>query len=230
MAPAAMVITRVIGMVRNAHCGRLAELRESSSGASGFMGTRLVQECSLTGCGTYRQKAPALPGVAWCPWGQLEAPEQWQDLMATADVVVHLAALVRKKPAAPSKTAGRNINWWRRWHPGSGARLQTGRRAQVCVRESDRCHRPRSSGSTKHAATRPEDNPIMDAASLQRGMLRAGCQAAKTDWCILRLPAVYGPGSPATCRVCRRWLPTEVCRCPAGAIRNTRSFASRWTT
>ena len=63
----------------------------------------------ITVRGTYRQKAPALPGVAWYPVRQLEAPEQWQHLITDTDVVVHLAALVHEAGRA-AKAAGRNIS------------------------------------------------------------------------------------------------------------------------
>ena len=76
----------------------------------------------------------------------------------------------------------------------------------------------------EHAATRPEDNYGRSKLEAEDA-LRAELSGSETDWCILRLPAEYGPGSPGNMSRLQALVASGV-PLPCGAIRNSRSFIS----
>jgi nucleoside-diphosphate-sugar epimerase len=178
----------------------------------------------MTVRGTYRQKAPALPGVAWYPVAQLEAQEQWRDLMTNTDVVVHLAALVHEAGLAAK---GRWLEYRRVNVDGTlvlaRACRQAGVRRFVFV-SSIAVYGRAADRVDEHTPTRCEDDYGRSKLEAEDA-LRAELSGSETDWCILRPPAVYGPGGPGNISRLQALVASGV-PLPFGAIRNSRSFIS----
>jgi nucleoside-diphosphate-sugar epimerase len=173
--------------------------------------------------GTYRRDAPVIPGVDWCPVTQLERLEQWNDLVADIDAVVHLAALAHQMGAAG---AGRwpefrriNVDGTRvlaRACRSAGVRrlIFMSSIAAVCSESSDAVN--------ERTAALPQDDYGRSKFEAEDA-LKSELMESVTDWCILRPPLVYGPNNPGNMGRLLKLIGSGV-PLPFGSIRNRRSL------
>jgi len=200
-------------------------VRALVTGASGFIGSRLVEAMLAQGVsvrGTYRGKPPDMPGVLWSPVQQLADPQQWPDLLAGTDAVVHLAALVHQGGSASRDRRSEfqyvNVEGTRvlaRACRDAGVRrLVFLSSVSVHGRGVERI----DEGSPEH----PEDDYGRSKLAAEEA-LRAELSRGVTDWCILRPPLVYGHGSPGNMSRLRALVASGL-PLPFGAVHNRRSF------
>jgi nucleoside-diphosphate-sugar epimerase len=172
--------------------------------------------------GTYRRNSPDIPGVAWYPAAHLHRPEQWPNLVADTDAVVHLAALVHQ--------AGRTGQ--SRWLEYRRVNVNATRMvARACSDAGVRRLVFMSSiavyggGATRideQSPMHPEDDYGRSKLEAEVAM-RSELSRSATDWCILRPPLVYGRGSPGNMPRLRTLVASGY-PLPFGGIRNRRSF------
>jgi nucleoside-diphosphate-sugar epimerase len=200
-------------------------VRALVTGASGFIGSRLVEAMLAQGVsvrGTYRGTPPDIPGVLWSPVRQLADTQQWPGLLAGIDAVVHLAALVHQRGSASrdcwSEFQCVNVEGTRvlaRACRDAGVhRLVFLSSISVHGRGVERI----DEGSPAH----PEDDYGRSKLAAEEA-LRAELARGVTDWCILRPPLVYGRGSPGNMSRLQTLVASGL-PLPFGAVNNRRSF------
>jgi nucleoside-diphosphate-sugar epimerase len=197
------------------------------TGASGFVGSALARRLLRGGLqvrGTHRSvPPPVIPGIEWKELSQLDSEPMLRDAAAGCDVVVHLAALAHQ---AGRSAAGRwdefeRVNVESTRFLARTARALGLRRfvfvssvAAVCS-QSEVC-------VDEQTPARP-DTDYGRSKLLAEEALQKELQDGSTDWCVLRPPLVYGPGSPGNMgrlmRLIEHGLPL-----PFGSIHNRRSF------
>jgi nucleoside-diphosphate-sugar epimerase len=153
------------------------------TGGTGFIGQRIVARLTAAGWAVralVRRADSGLPGLgAATVHGALEDPASLAQLVEGAVAVVHVAGAI----AAPSRHAFETIN-------AQGT-------AQLVRAAATAESRPRVLLISSLAARAPELSAY--AASKRRAETLAHTHAAGAiDLCILRPPAVYGPGDRAT--------------------------------
>jgi nucleoside-diphosphate-sugar epimerase len=169
---------------------------------------------------------PDIPGVDWRALSQLDRSEQWPDLMANTDVVVHLAALAHQTGRAAQ---GRWQEFRRVNVHGTRVVAQACRDAgirRLVFVSSIGVYARSAAPIDEQTAMHPQDDYGRSKLEAEAA-LRSELSGSATDWCILRAPPVYGRGSPRN----MPRLPSLVASgfpLPFGGIRNRRSFIS-WT-
>lgn len=162
-------------------------IRVALTGATGFIGRRLVDSLLAVGCDVRalcrRPGNAALPPGVTVIQGELEAEGSLTRLLANADAVVHCAGLIR---AAGGEDLDR-IN-----------RLGTALLAEACARQPSP---PRIIFLSSLAARHPELSAY--AASKRRAEEELARRGDAFHWTVLRPPAVYGPGDRETFQLFR---------------------------
>jgi nucleoside-diphosphate-sugar epimerase len=173
--------------------------------------------------GTHRSAPPPIAGTEWRQLLQLDRLDELSAVVADCDIVVHLAALAHQ---AGSAGVGR-------WPEFSRVNVESTRLLAKAARESG-VRRLIFASSVAAICSHSEDwvderTPPDPQSDYGRSKLEAEraleteLRDSRTDWCIVRPPLVYGPGSPGNMarliRLIERGLPL-----PFGSIRNRRSF------
>lgn len=202
-------------------------MRVLVTGASGFIGTALVRRLMAEGIdvrGTWRRDPePTIARVEWRRLSQIDSAAGWRDLASGCEVVIHLAALTHQTGTAGT---GRWPEFWRVNVELTRILAQASRaagvrrlifvssvgaicaRSEECVDENSPCMPQEDYGRSKLEAERA---------------LQLELEGSVVDWCILRLPLVYGPGNPGNMARLLQLIGTGV-PLPFGAIRNRRSL------
>ena len=192
------------------------------TGATGFIGTRLIERLLAAGMGVrgiHRGRHPDLPGVDWQPVDHI-ATAPWASLLGEVDAVVHLAALVHQQAARARRAEFARVNT-------EGTRLLA-RACQACgVRRlvflsSISVYGRGTSRIDEGVAVHPEEDYGRSKLAAEQA-LASELAAGVTDWCVLRPPLVYGRDAPGNMPRLQR-LASSGLRLPFGAVRNRRSF------
>lgn len=148
-------------------------VRLAITGATGFVGTRLVA-CALDAGHAVnaltRRPRSGGDGVNWV-FGSLESPNALTSLMRGADAVIHVAGVVN----APDK-------------PGFVLGNIDGTRAVLVAAESAQVRR------FVHVSSLAAREPGLSAYGWSKCAAEGLVIGSLTDWDIVRPPAVYGPG------------------------------------
>ncbi|MES2754791.1 MAG: NAD(P)-dependent oxidoreductase [Pseudomonadota bacterium] len=140
------------------------------TGATGFVGTRLVERALAAGHNVRaltRRPQPARAGMTWVA-GALEDAPALADLTAGADAVVHVAAAVN----APDRA-------------GFAAANVAGTAAVVAASAGRRF---------VHVSSLAAREPALSDYGWSKAEAERVVMASGLDWTIVRPPAVYGPG------------------------------------
>jgi 2-alkyl-3-oxoalkanoate reductase len=159
------------------------------TGGTGFIGRciveRLLQDGWRVRALARRSNADLSDAGAEVVLGSLEDPERLRELVGAADAVVHCAAAIR----APSKEAFAQIN-----------RYGTLRLAEAVLAEP---RPPRLLLMSSLAARAPDVSPYAATKRMAEDAVRSAL-GGRAEFCILRPPAVYGPGDRATLPIFRQ--------------------------
>jgi nucleoside-diphosphate-sugar epimerase len=152
------------------------------TGAGGFIGRHLVERLTADGLRLrllLRRPVPALerPGVEIVR-GDVTQPSAVARLLEGADVVVHMAGLVRARSDEEFE------------------RVNAGGTEALAEEAARRPEPPRIVHVSSLAARAPELSGYARSKRLAEEMLTR--RASQLDFAIVRPPAVYGPGDPAT--------------------------------
>ena len=194
------------------------------TGASGFVGTRLVQrflEEFTTVRGTYRRRLPVVPGVDWRLVSQLDCAEIWPVLLRDVEVVVHLAALAHQMGWNRRREEILRVNVDGTRAIARACRTAAVRRLIFASSIAAVCTTSEVPVDDQTPAAPQEDygRSKLEAENALKAELIGGA----TDWCILRPPLVYGPGNPGNMRRLMKLVDSGL-PLPFGSIHNRRSF------
>lgn len=153
------------------------------TGGTGFVGRAVIRELSRRGhqikALTRREQSTTAPGVTWVS-GDLETPSALDRLVEGADVVVHIAGLIKAR-STQDFFAGNEV----------------GTRNLLNSIEGAAATKPvRFVHVSTIAAREPHLSPY--AASKAAGEAVVRSAGDNIDWTILRPPAVYGPEDKET--------------------------------
>ncbi len=196
------------------------------TGASGFVGTRLIPRLVAEGFAvraTYRATGVTpMPGVERWTLPGLDDEQRLGQAVEGCDAIIHLAALAHQRASAEDR-----LPEYLRVNAQGTARL-----ARAAARAG--AHRFVFVSSIAAICTRSEaavdeqtlNTPIDPYGRSKLEGERALISELKdsaTDWCILRPPLVYGPANPGNMQRLLRLIGTRW-PLPLGSIRNRRSF------
>jgi len=201
-------------------------LRVLVTGATGFIGTRLIEALLASGMevtGTYRGTRPERPAVTWLPLTQIESSDAWAAPLAHVHSVVHLAALAHRTGAAANGAS--ELDYARVNIEGTRAlarACRAARPARVVFLSSISVYGRGVLQVDERTPTHPDDAYGRSKLAAEAA-LQAELSGGTTDWCILRPPLLYGRGAPGNLprlqALVARGMPL-----PLGAVRNRRSF------
>lgn len=203
-------------------------LRVMVTGASGFVGRALCEECTLRGNEVVAvlRTAQAFGGLATpVVVGDIADQAQWSDALHRIDVIVHLAARtsMSREEGEDTLLAFRRVN--------TEATIALARQAaQAGVKRFVFLSSAKVNGelTLPGQAFTPDDEPAPeDAYGISKleaeRALRSLCLETGMEFVVIRPPLVYGPGVrgnfQAMVRVLERGIPL-----PLGAIDNRRSL------
>jgi len=198
------------------------------TGATGFVGQHLCNFLCTNGYtvyATYRKMKPVCPhpNIKWFQIQNINIDTDWSRLLYNVEYVVHLAALAHQMGI---RGQGRLAEFMTVNAEGTAQLAQA-----VAASTVKRLVFISSIGAVKSLSTEQITESTHCTPDTDYGKSKlAGEQRvqeilknSQPDWCILRLPLVYGPGNPGNMarllKLIRTGLPL-----PLGGIDNQRSF------
>lgn len=200
------------------------------TGASGFVGTHVLQALAASGASVraaVRTPAVVVPGVDCVPVGDLADGGDWTRALAGVDAVVHAAARVHATGAAArDESAFRAVNVVATERLARACAAAGVRRlvfvSSVKVNGEATAERP----FTADDAPQPDDAYGRSKLAAERVLARVAADTG-LEVAIVRPPLVYGPGVGANfarlMRAVARGVPL-----PLGGVHNRRSLVSAW--
>ena len=155
----------------------VAAMRLAITGATGFVGQRLVDRAIAAGhhvVALTRRDQNVRGDVTWVP-GSLEVPESLARLCDSADAVIHVAGVINAPDAA-----------------GFEAGNVTGTKAMLDAA---------SAGGVRrfiHVSSLAAREPELSLYGASKARSEAKVKVSGVDWAVVRPPAVYGPGDRET--------------------------------
>jgi len=178
-------------------------LRVVVTGANGYLGARFADAAEARGWSVVRcGRRPGASG-AWHRLADLDAASV-RALPLDCDAVVHFAALAhRYPPNAPSAAEYRRVNAFGTQHLAQAARGRA--RALVFVSSVAAVGLPSDGIIAATTPARPT-TPYGEAKLLGEALARDALEGSSTGLRVVRLPAVYGAGSPGAVGHLGRWV------------------------
>ena len=182
---------------------RSKALRVVVTGANGYLGARFADAAEARGWVVLRcGRRPAGTG-SWHRLADLDAASV-RSLPLECDAVVHFAALAhRYPPDAPTAAEYRRVNAFGTKHLAEAARGRA--RSLVFVSSVAAVGLPPDGVITAATPARPA-TPYGEAKLLGEALARDALAGSPTGLRVVRLPAVYGPGSPGAVGHLGRWV------------------------
>ena len=173
------------------------------TGANGYLGGRFADAAEARGWSVLRcGRRPGTTGT-WHRLADLDAASV-RALPLDCDAVVHFAALAhRYPPNAPNAAEYRRVNAFGTKHLAEAARGRA--RAFVFVSSVAAVGLPAGGTITATMPARPT-TPYGEAKLLGEALARNALEGSRTGLRVVRLPAVYGPGSPGAVAHLGRWV------------------------
>ena len=178
-------------------------LRVVVTGANGYLGGRFADAAEARGWSVVRcGRRPGSSGE-WRRLPDLD-PVSVRSLPLDCDAVVHFAALAhRYPPNAPSAAEYRRVNAFGTQHLAQAARGRA--RAVVFVSSVAAVGLPPDGIIGAATPARPT-TPYGEAKLLGEALARQALEGSTTGLRVIRLPAVYGNGSPGAVGHLGRWV------------------------
>jgi len=182
---------------------RSTALRVVVTGANGYLGGRFANAAEARGWTVVRcGRRPAATGT-WHRLADLDAASV-RAMPLDCDVVVHFAALAhRYPPKAPTSAEYRRVNAFGTQHLAEAARGRA--RAVVFVSSVAAVGIPADGVIAATTTARPT-TPYGEAKLLGEALARNALDGSVTGLRVVRLPAVYGAGSPGAVGHLGRWV------------------------